>query len=423
MERRYEVRLQELLGEAVVSPEQLRGMLARLEEFVEPFAARLVRSKQRVLTQQYVSGLVSRVETKNVESIAYLHDQDRQMLQKFIGQYSWDHRPLIQELVRQVAAELGRPDGVLVFDPSAFPKQGNESVGVQRQWCGRLGKVDNCQVGVYLAYVSAEEHALVDTRLYLPQEWAKSKRRREKVGVPPDIRFRTRHELALQMLDEHGSALPHAWVAGDDEMGKVAEFRGKLHVRGEQYLLAVPSNTLVRDLQADPPPYSGHGPRPKSPFVRVDRWCRALSGKAWTTIDVRDGSKGPLVIEATKVRVRAKTAPGEDHEETLIVIREPQADGSVKHDYYLSNAPVETDLSEFARVSKAAHRIEECFERAKGESGLADYEVRTWRGWHHHQTLSLIATWFLTQETRRGKKTHAGRDRAAGSYDARAVAA
>lgn len=423
MERRFEVRLRELWDDAVVSPEQLRGMLSRLEEFVEPFAAQLVRSKQRTMTQQYVAGLVSRVETKNVESIAYLHDQDRQMLQKFIGQYSWDHRPLIGELAQQVGTQLGRPDGVIVFDPSAFPKKGNASVGVQRQWCGRLGKVDNCQVGVYLAYVSAEEHALVDTRLYLPQDWAKSKPRRVKAGIPAAVKFRTRHELALEMLDEHGSVLPHAWVAGDDEMGKVPEFRGNLQGRGEQYLLAVPSNTLVRDLQADPPPYAGRGRQPKSPFVRVDRWCRALSASAWTMIDVRDGAKGPLVVEAAKVRVRAKTAPGDGYDETLVVIRELQSDGSWKHDYYLSSAPVETPLAEFARVSKAAHRIEECFERAKGESGLADYEVRTWRGWHHHQTLSLIATWFLTQETRREKKSHPGRHRAASSRDAVAAAA
>jgi len=423
MERRYEVRLRELLDDAVVSPEQLRGTLARLEEFVEPFAACLVRSKQRLLTQQYVGGLVSRVESKNVESIAYLHDQDRQMLQKFIGQYSWDHRPLIRELVRQVAGELGRPEGVIVFDPSAFSKQGTASVGVQRQWCGRLGKVDNCQVGVYMGYVSDEEHALVDTRLYLPKDWAKSKSRRAKVGVPASVTFQTRHELALEMLEEHGSVLPHAWVAGDDEMGKVPEFRGNLHVRDEQYLLAVPSNTLVRDLQADPPPYSGRGPRPKSPFVRVDRWCRTLPASAWTVIDVRDGAKGPLTIEATKVRVRAKTPPGDGYDETLVVVRERQAAGAAKHDYYLSNAPLETDLAEFARVTKAAHRIEECFQRAKSESGLADYEVRTWRGWHHHQTLSLIATWFLTQETRRGKKANAGSHRASSPYDGLAVAA
>jgi SRSO17 transposase len=423
MERRYQVRLQELLDDAVVEPEQFEGMLARLEQFVEPFAACLQRSKQRTLTQRYVAGLASQVKRKNVESIAYHHDQDRQMLQKFIGQYTWDHRPLIGELVRQVGAALGRADAVLVFDPSAFPKKGTESVGVQRQWCGRLGKVDNCQVGVFLAYVSAEEQALVDMRLYLPKDWARSKARRAKAGVPKEVRFQTRHEQSLEMLDEHAEALPHSWVAGDDEMGKVPEFRGQLHVRHERYLLAVPSNTLVRDLETEPPSYSGHGRYPKSPWQRVDKWSSALAKSDWTVIDVRDGEKGPLAIEAAKVLIRAKTAPGKGYDETLVVIRERQTDGSQKHDYYLSNAPPDTSLKEFARVAKAAHRIEECFRRAKSEAGLADYEVRTWRGWHHHQTLSLLATWFLTQETRQGGKIHAGDHRPADSCDAGFVAA
>ena len=422
MERRYEIRLRELLDEAVISPEQVRGLLKRLEHFVEPFAACLVRTKQRELAQQYVAGLVSQVERKNVESIAYHHDQDRQALQKFVGQYTWDHRPLISELVRQVGGELGRDDAVLVFDPSGFPKKGNESVGVQRQWCGRLGKVDNCQVGIYMAYASAEEHALVDVRLYLPKDWARSKARRAKCGVPADVKFRTRHELALEMLDEHGAALPHGWVAGDDEMGKVPEFRGQLHARGECYLLAVPSNTLVRDLEAEPPAYQGRGRHPKSPWTRVDRWCRALPENTWATIAVRDGEKGPLVVQAVKVRVQAKTAPGEGFDETLVVIRERQGDGTLKHDYYLSNAPHETPLAEFTRVSKAEHRVEECLQRAKSEAGLADYEVRTWRGWHHHQTLSLIATWFLTQETRHGKKNHAGDHRPASPRDRGGIA-
>jgi SRSO17 transposase len=411
------------LEDAVMRPELLQGMLARLERFVEPFAACLVRNKQRQLAQQYVAGLVSQVEKKNVESIAYHHDTDRQMLQKFIGQYTWDYQPLVDELVRQVGAALGCPEGVLVFDPSAFPKKGSESVGVQRQWCGRLGKVENCQVGVFLAYVAAEEHALVDTRLYLPQSWARSKRRRAKVGVPAEVKFQTRHELALEMLDEQASKLPHGWVAGDDEMGKVPEFRGALHARGECYLLAVPSNTLIRDLEAEPPPYSGRGRQPQSPYVRVDRWCKTLPKRAWVTIDVRDGEQGPLVVEAARVRIRAKAAPGDGFDETLVVIRERQADDTLKHDYYLSNAPPETPLTEFARVSKAAHRIEECFERAKGESGLADYEVRTWRGWHHHQTLSLVANWFLTRETQQGKKIHAGDHRPTSPHDIGCVAA
>src|SRR3972149_2625168 len=207
MERRYQVRLRELLDDAVVEPEQCHGMLSRLEQFVEPFAACLVRSKQRMLARQYVAGLAAEMKRKNVESIAYHHDQDRQMLQKFSGQYTWDHRPLVGELVRQVGATLARTDAVLVFDPSAFPKKGTESVGVQRQWCGRLGKIDNCQVGVFLAYVSAEEQALVDMRLYLPKGWARSKKRRAKAGVPAEVKFHTRHELALQMLDGHAAAL------------------------------------------------------------------------------------------------------------------------------------------------------------------------------------------------------------------------
>lgn len=423
MERRYQVRLQELLDDALVEPEQWRGMLARLEQFVEPFAACLVRTKQRTLAGQYVAGLASQVERKNVESIAYHHDQDRQMLQKFIGQYTWDHRPLVSELVRQVGAALGRADAVLVFDPSAFAKKGTESVGVQRQWCGRLGKVDNCQVGVFMAYVSAEEQALVDMRLYLPKSWARSKARRAKAGVPTEVKFRTRHKFSLEMLDEHTAALPHAWVAGDDEMGKVPEFRGELHAREERYLLAVPANTRVRDLTAEPPPYSGRGCHPKSPWQRVDKWCSALAKSDWTASDVRDGEKGPLAVEATKVLVRAKTAPGQGYDETLVVIRERQTDGSMKHDYYLSNAPPDTPLAEFARVAKAAHRIEECFHRAKSEAGLADYEVRTWRGWHHHQTLSLLATWFLTQETRQGKKIHTRDHRPTDSCAAGCVAA
>ncbi len=393
-------------------------MLDRLERFVEPFAASLVSSEHHLHLWEYVGGLFSDVKRKNAETIAYLHDQNRQAMQKFIGQSPWDHRPLIGELARQIGTELGEPDGVLVFDPSAFKKQGKESVGVARQWRGRLGKVDNCQVGVYLGYVSRKEHALVDVRLYLNKEWAKDKRRRKKCGVPREIRFRTRHALALDMLAEHGTALPHAWIAGDDEMGRSSAFRRQLRALEERYLLAVPSNTLVRDLEAEPPAYSGRGRRPQVPFTRVDRWCAALPEDAWTTIDVRDGARGPLVVQAVKTRVLAKTDRRRNGpEETLVVLREAQEDGTRKHDYYLSNASPKTALREFARVAKAEHQIEECLERAKSDAGLAQYQVRNWVGWHHHQTLSLLATWFLTQEDRRGKKIHPGAHGVDGSHD------
>lgn len=423
MERRFRVRLDELLEDAEVPPGLMRGVFPRLEAFLQPFVEALRSPEQRTNAHHYVQGLLSDLDGKDVESIAYLHDRERQGLQKFIGQADWDHRPLLMELARQAGAELGEADGVLVFDPSSFPKKGTGSVGVQRQWCGRLGKLDNCQVGVYLGYVSRREHALIDVRLYLPQEWTRDRERRQKAGVPKEVRFRTRHELALEMLDERGPLLPHAWVAGDDEMGRCSWFRGELRARGECYLLAVPSNTSVRDLAAPDPPYAGHGRRPRAPFRRADSWCAALAEEAWRTVEVRDGEKGPLEVQAAWGLVQARTeGRPSDVAEVLVVLRERQGDGTWKHDYLLSNAPLTTPVTEYARVLKAEHRIEDCLRRAKGEAGLADYQVRTWEGWHHHQALALLATWFLTQETRRGKNPHPGVDRAPGGRTAVPVA-
>jgi SRSO17 transposase len=415
MERRFRVRLDELLGAAVVAPEIPRGLLPRLQRFLEPFLAALDSPEQHSHAHHYVAGLLSDLKHKTAEGIAYLHDQGCQGLQKFLGQTPWDERLFVSALARQVGAELGEPDGVLVFDPSAFPKKGTASVGVKRQWCGRLGKVENCQVGVYLGYASRKDHALVDCRLFLPQEWARDQDRRLLAGVPKKVRFHTRHELALALLDEHGGTLPHAWVTGDDEMGRSSWFRQELRQRGEAYLLAVPSNTAVRDLLAPAPPPSGQG-RPRAvPFARVDRWAAAQAEAAWQTLDVRDGEKGPLVVQGLRTLVQARTEGRVAQvAEWLVVFREQQRDGTWKHDYLLANAPLTTPLAEFARVFKAEHRIEESLRRAKSEAGLGDYQVRTWGGWHHHQALALLATWFLTQEARRGKKIHPGVDRAAG---------
>ena len=404
MDRRFDTRLRDMLAQAQVSPELIDGLLSRLETFVHPFTASLREPEQQRHTVEYLTGLLSTLEHKTGEGIAYLQDQERQGLQKFIGQVPWDDRPLLRTLARQVGEDLGEADGVIVFDPSAFAKKGTQSVGVARQWCGRLGKVENCQVGISMVYASRKEHAIVNMRLYLPEDWTTDRRRCKAAGVPKMVLFRTRHELALEMLDEHGALLPHTWVAGDDEMGRPTGFRLELSGRGERYLLAVPSNTLVRDIEAPAPEYAGRGRHPKSPFVRVDRWCAALPEAAWTTIEVRDGEKGPLTVDVVKRRVQARTPTGgTGPEEVLSLTRERQADGTFKHDYYLSNADPEVPLKELARVAKAAHRIEECLKRAKGEAGLGDYQVRNWIGWHHHQTLALLAAWFLNRETRRGK--------------------
>jgi SRSO17 transposase len=407
MEDRFVPRLQEMLDSAVCHPEVTAGTLTRLKEFVQPYAESLTEPEQRTHTSEYVQGLFSKLKRKSGEAIAYLHDQERQGLQKFIGQVPWDHQPLLQTLATQVGEQIGEADGVIVFAPSAFAKKGPMSVGVARQWCGRFGKVDNCQVGVFMGYVTREDHALVNLRLYLPKEWTGDRKRCVKAGVPTGTRFRTRHELALAMLDEQGSLLPHGWVAGDDEMGRPAEFRRELRARGERYLLAVPANTLIRNLETNPPANAGDRRPAKAPFMQAQRWCAGLTASAWTRLDVRDGVKGPLVIEAVQCRVQARLGKRIGPEERLFITRELQSDGSYKHDYYLGHTgAAEVPLMELARVAKAEHRIEECFQRGKSDAGLAGYQVRNWVGWHHHLTLSLVAAWFLVGETRRGKNLH-----------------
>jgi SRSO17 transposase len=273
-----------------------------------------------------------------------------------------------------------------------------------------------------MGYVSRVEHVLVDMRLYLPKEWARDRKRRRKCGVPMEVRYQTRHQLALDMLAQRGAQLPHGWIAGDDEMGRPAWFREKLNEIGERYLLAVPSNTTIRDLETVLPPQvvvpgrrGARGPR-KAPFQQMHAWCAALPHDAWTRLVIRDADKGPIEVEAVARRVETKRDRRVvGFEETLFVIRWRAEDGTMKHDYHLSNAARETPLAELARVANAEHRIEHCLQRGKSEAGLADYQTRSWDGWHHHQTLSLIAAWFLVQETRRGKKIDASFDGAAGS--------
>lgn len=412
MEARYAIRKTQLLQESQVAPEIFHQLIPRLQTFMEPFVDTCGGPALHQHASTYVCGLLSDVERKNVESIAYRFGQDRLGLQRFIGWADWEDDPLRKELRGQIETHLGHADGVLVFDPSAFAKSGTESVGVARQWCGRLGKVDNCQVAIYLGYVSRQGHTLVDTRLYLPKAWTHDQARLKKAGVPNDRRgYRTRHQLALEMLEHHGASLAHRWIAGDDEMGRPYWFRRRLAALDERYVLAVPSNTLIRDLETEPPAYSGRGRRPQRPWQSVEAWSQALGDATWRRIDVRDGSKGPLVVDVVKRRVASRTPRRQQgDEEMLVVLRYRDRDHQqvVKVDFYLSNAAPDTPLWEYARVAKAEHRIEECLQRSKSEAGLADYEVRNWTGWQHHHTLSLLATWFLVRETHRGKKMDAG---------------
>ena len=408
MEARHAFRKTQLLDECQIAPAIFEQVIPRLYTFMAPFVKTFQGQVAAQHANTYVCGLLSDVAHKNVESIAYRFGQSRLPLQGFIGWGEWADEPLRHELIGQVKTHLGQADGVLGFNPAGLPTSGRESVGVARQWCGRLGTVDTCHVAISLGSVSSKGHTLVDTRLSLSKEWTQEKARLDKAGVPKARRaYRTRHQLALEMLANNGASLPHRWIAGDDEMGRPYWFRRRLAALGERYVLAVPLNTAMRDLEIAPPAYSGRGRRPQRPWQNVEAWSQPLADEAWCRVDVRDGSKGPLVVEVVKRRVVSRTHRRQQgDEEMVVVIRYRDRDNQqvVKVDYSLSNAAPETPLWECARVAKAEHRIEACLQRSKSEAGLADYEVRHWPGWQQHQTLSLLATWFLVRETQRGKK-------------------
>jgi SRSO17 transposase len=407
MKPRFKTRKREIEEDAKVDKKDLAGALRRLDGFLKPFFESLPRSESRGNATMLVKGLLSDIKRKNIEAIAYRFERDRRALQRFIGESVWDHQLILDRIARQAAKPYGEEDGVLAFDPSGFEKDGKMSAGVARQYLGRFGKVDNGQVGTFLAYVTRKEHVLVNAKLFIPQEWNDDPERCRRAKIPQSEyeTHKTRHEHCLEMLDEQGDLLPHRRITGDDELGKSSRFRWSLRNREERYVLAVPCNTNVRDLN-DVPEYSGHGPHPKGKFGRVDHWKERLATKDWTEFDIRDGEKKTLKMKVAIGRVMAHTEIGKDgsgDEEWSIVVERPEGSG-VKYDYYLSNADDATPVDELARVVLASHRIEDCFRRAKDVCGLAEYEVRTWPGWHHHVTLSLLATFFLTKETLRSKK-------------------
>ena len=278
-----------------------------------------------------------------------------------------------------------------------------------------------------MGYVSEQEHALLDFRLSLPEDWARDEPRRHACHVPPEVRYHTRQAQCLEMLEAWGAQVPHGWVTGDDALGRHTRFRQDLRERGERYVLGVPCNTTLRALEAPVPAYAGRGRRPKAPWQSVTQWRQGLDADAWTYVTVRDGEKGPVAIEMVKRRVqtrieRKRIGP----EEWLVVTRRPltddralaprasrdatDQDARYRYHYYLTptaggkGAFKEPSLGELGRVIKAGTCIEASFKRGKGEVGMDAYQARPWQGWHHHMALSLMAVWFLIGETHRGQQ-------------------
>jgi SRSO17 transposase len=413
---------QTLLEDALLTPEAVRGCRDRLRRFLNRYLPHFYREEQRDHAALVIRGLLSDLQRKTAEPIANRAGVEHKNIPFFIGSGRWDDEAILGELRRHVRRVLGDSEAVLVLDPSAFPKKGTESCGVARQWCGRLGKVENCQVGVFLADSTRRGAVLVDRQLDLPREWAEDPQRRAKAHVPSMVVFQEKWQIAWDLLKRSGSPLPHRWIVGDDELGRSAEFRANLRAGGQWYVRDVPCNTLIRDLEQRRPPRrrAGVGRKGEVPFMRADAWAARQSASRWIRLVARHGEKGPLEVEAMNVRVKAKQERRVGPEERLVVVRTIEAHPRI--DYALSNAPREVGLSQLVEVR--AHRpwIETALESSKGEAGLAHYEVRSWVGWHHHMTLALLASWFLELERTRVGGENTGGDGSADPADLQSIA-
>jgi SRSO17 transposase len=403
---------QALLADAHLSADAVGRCAASLEAFVARYLSRFARTEHRRHARTILRGKLTGLQRKTTEPIATQARQKRRPLQLFVGAGAWDDRAVLTELRHHVGEELG-PGGTFILDGSGFAKKGEDSCGVARQWCGRLGKVENCQVGVFLAYATRRGKALLDARLYLPPDRAADTRHRQQTHVPAEVTFAEKWRQGLALLDAARGDLAGTWVVGDDEFGRCSELRAALRSRRLRYVLDVPCNTLVRD-PAERRPASREGGRPRLPvFERVDRWVARQPAGRWRKVKVRDGEKGPRRVKVLLATVQTKEEDGHvGPREKVVVIRTCEAKPQTW--YTLSNARDEK-RAVLAQVQGQRHGMEELLGEGKGEVGLGHYEVRSWVGWHHQMTLSLLALWFLQVERLRlgGKNTRS--DRGAGT--------
>ena len=398
-----------------MTKKDLQQALPRFTEFVRRFGPLLEGDSRVARAEAYLRGLLLDADdNKNAETIAlnaYGGDTSQvRMTQHFLGQSPWPYLPLRAELVRWVDEAFGEPEGVLIVDESGVAKCGDKSVGVARQYCGATGKIDNCQVGVFLAYASGQGHTLLDARLYLPEEeWAKDPARRQAAGVPAEVVFRTKPELAAELVLGPGQALRHGWVTFDEGYGKDPGFLSRLEEAGERYLGEVPKSVRVwRQRPVVEGPGRGRTGRPRhKPRVRADQpapqtvaqVAAGLRVRAWQRLAFREGTKGTQEAEFARLRVVAEREDLPGPEMWLVVERSLDQEPTIK--YYLSNATPEVPLLQLVQVGHTRWPVEDCFLQGKQEVGLDAYEVRGWLGWHHHMTLVLLALWFLKLETRR----------------------
>ena len=370
-------------------------------------------------------------ERRNAENLSEVVKSSPRVLQRFLTEASWDDEVIIARLQQYLGPRLDDPLAVWAIDDSGFAKQGKKSAGVARQYCNALGKVAGCQVGVFLAHVGPKGRALVDKRLYLPESWTSNPERCEAVGIPESAQnYKSKTQLALEMLEGAKSLgyLRSDWVTGDDAYGQSPEFRDGLDESGFGYVLEVPKITPVWPLISiwESEEWSGQGRPPVAKPVEgqrkiVEERARGLPSRAWRAVTVAEGSQGPRMYLFAFERVR-ETRDGLPGKVTWLIHRK-NLDGTESR-YYFSNASEDTSKTTLARVAASRWPIETEFEAEKSYAGLDEYEVRSWQGWHHHITMSLLAGAFLlTLQQEWGEKDAPNHPSAGLSGSARTVAA
>lgn len=355
---------------------QVATLLDQAGNLLRPHFRRAAGHRHAV---DYLRGLLADVERKNgwqlAEYAGYGHPRG---IQRVLDRYAWDADLVRDDLRRWVVAELGDPNGVLVVDETSFPKQGRHSVGVTRQYCGTLGKIANCQVGVFLGYASPQGHTLIDRALFVPQAWFADPDRWRKAGISPTVGFRTKPQLARELIERAlDDGVPARWVVADEVYGSDGKLRRALEDRGQAYVLAVRSNETATTW----PPYGVPGQ------VRVAEVAAAVPADAWQRLSCGDGAQGPREYDWVLVPLRPALRAGWVH--ALLVRRHPKQTDELA--YFLVYAPQDTPLEEVVRAVGARWTIDELFKLAKGQVGLDHYEVRSWRGWYRHITLALLA--------------------------------
>jgi SRSO17 transposase len=401
-----------------MATDMTRAVSRKLTTFHERFAGEFGRRETREHSLVYVKGLILGEGRKSVERIAlqFAKTPDGEpatqnevvALQEFLTCSPWNCDAVQREVQAVFAEELVPttvqwPLGTVgVVDESAFIKNGSESCGVKRQWCGRLGKKENCQVGVFLIGVTPAGSALLDHQLYLPAEWASDRRRRKKTRVPREVEFQTKPQIAAQLIGRTLDAghVQFDWITADEGYGRYGDFLDALEARQQRYVVEVPVTTTVRLSGPASPISVGSGQALRSLDVSPDEVlsvqaiAQRLPADAWHSFQLRDGAKGPLVFEFAFVRVWAVRHRRPGPPQWLIIRRSLAAEPEIK--YYLSNAEGTTPIEQMALVTGVRWRVEEFLEDGKGDFGMADYEARSWTSWHHHMTLVALAHLFIT---------------------------